>query len=138
MTALTNRIREGGFIQSEANWARSRDKVTIDGSTGGELGKTLLAGTVLGKITATGKYVISPLTGGDGSQTAAAILIADVTIAGDTVVSVLARDAEVRGEDLTYDVSVVSAPNQATKNAQLATTPTFIFVRTQGGVQTTS
>ncbi len=138
MTALSNRIRAGGFIQSEANWSRSRDKVTIDGSTGGELNKTLYAGSVLGKLTATGKYVLSAISGSDGSQVASAVLLEDVVVTGDVVVGVLARDAEVRAEDLTYDATVVTSGNKDTKNAQLAATPTFIYVRSQGGVQTTS
>jgi head decoration protein D len=133
---LTNVTRAGGFLQSEANFARSRDRVTIEGGSPGA-GK-LAAGTVLGKISASGKYVASPDTGGDGSQTAVAILwdAVDATDA-DVIATVIARDAEVRGEDLSYDSSVGTDPTKiATKSTQLALQN--IIVRTQGGVQADS
>jgi hypothetical protein len=132
MTALQNRIRPGGFIQSEGDFARARDRVTILGGTGGA-GK-LFAGTVLGMITASGKYVASPNTGSDGSQTAVAILFGDVdaTVADVAGVAVIARAAEVRAEDLTYDASVTTLLEQQAKWAQLAAVG--ILVRTMGGV----
>ena len=137
MTALTNRVRAGGFIQSESNWARSRDKVTIEGGSGGA-GK-IYAGAVLGKLTASGKYVLSPKTGSDGSQTAVAILFDDVdATAGDVVATVVAREAEVRAEELNYDASVVTLSDQQAKWAQLAASGVLILVRTLGGVQETT
>ena len=137
MTALTNRVRAGGFIQSEANWARSRDKVTIEGGSGGA-GK-LYAGAVLGKLTSGGKYVLSPKTGADGSQTAVAILFDDVdATAGDVVATVVAREAEVRAEELNYDATVTSLSDQQGKWAQLAASGVLIIVRTLGGVQETT
>lgn len=131
-TVLQNRIRAGGFIQSEANFARSRDKVTIEGSSGGA--GLVLAGTVLGQITSSGKYVPSANAGSDGSQTAVAILFDDVDATnGDIVAGVVARDAEVRADSLTYDPSVTTLLQQQTKWAQLAAVG--IIVRIEGGVQ---
>jgi len=120
MTSLTNRIRAGGFIQSEANFARSRDQVIIHGGFTGAA--VLLAGTVLGKITSGGKYTISPDTGSDGSQTAVAILWDDVDpTLGDVVAAVVSRDAEVRGADLAFDSSVgTDSTKRAAKATQLA------------------
>src|SRR5712691_898212 len=135
MATLQNRTRAWGFMQSESNWARSRERVVIDGSTGGELGKTLFAGTLLGKISSSGKYVVSPKTGSDGSQTAIAILGEDVTVTEDVIVAVLARDAEVRSEDLTYDSSVATLNDQQAKWVQLAAAGVNIIVRQMGGVQ---
>ena len=138
---LTNRTRAWGFIQSEANPFRSRDRVTLDGSSAHLLGASLVAGTVLGQITASGKFVPSPKTGSDGSQVACAILGEDTDVlGGDMVVAVLARDAEVRAEDLTYDASVALLADQQAKWAQLkgsggATGFGRLFVRVQGGVQ---
>lgn len=72
--------------------------------------KTYAVGTVLGKVTADGKYKIAVQTAVDGSQTAAAIVIADQAIPAttDTKVVVLikgplevSRDALVL--DATYD-----------------------------------
>jgi hypothetical protein len=79
MTSLTNRIRAGGFVQSEANFYRSRDHVTIEGGTGGA-GK-VNAGTVLGQITSTKKFIPWAHAASDGSQTAVAILWDDVDVA---------------------------------------------------------
>lgn len=67
------------YLVSEANGTRSRDVVTI------AKGVHALPGTVLGKVTATGHYVpLAPTKGSgedetpDGSQTAAAVLFAEV------------------------------------------------------------
>ena len=53
MTVLTQGMQPLEFLISEANSSRSRDQatVTIAGAV------ALPSGTVLGKITATGKYV---------------------------------------------------------------------------------
>lgn len=73
--------------------------------------KTYAVGTVLGKVTANGKYKIAVQTAVDGSQTAAAIVINDYSIAAatDTKVLVLIKGpAEVsKGAlvlDATYDL----------------------------------
>lgn len=79
--------------------------------------KTIPLGTVLGKITATGKYIPAVETAVDGSKVAAAIYIGDntgavlptVTVAAtDTPVLVLARGKVVVSKsalviDATYD-----------------------------------
>jgi Bacteriophage lambda head decoration protein D len=131
-TVLQNRVRAGGFIQSEANFARSRDEVTLDGSSGG--GGFMVAGTVLGMITASGKYVPSPESASDGAQTAVAVLIYDADATnGDVIGSVISRDAEVRAEELTYDPSVSTLNEQKAKWTQLAAVG--IIVRQMGGVQ---
>jgi hypothetical protein len=112
------RLRPGGFLQSEASRFRSRDEVCIEGGSGGA--GTMVVGTVLGKATSSGKYVPSPNTGSDGSQIAIAVLFDDVdATAGDIVASVIARDAEVRAVELTYDPTVLSQMEQMAKWAQL-------------------
>jgi len=134
MTVLTNRIRAGGFIQSEANYARARESVTIAGGTGGA--GVLYAGTVLGKLTSGGKYVASPATGSDGSQTAVAVLFDDVDATADDVVAgVLARDSEVRAADLTYDSSVDDDSKKSAKHTQLLAVG--IVVRTSTDTEST-
>jgi hypothetical protein len=131
-TVLNNRVRAGGFLQSEANYARARDKVTIEGGTGGA--GYVYAGTVLGMIARTGKYVPSPATGSDGSQTAVAVLWddADATL-GDVVAGAITRAAEVRADELSYDPSVSSPADQQAKWAQLAAVG--ILVRTRDDAQ---
>ena len=119
VTSLTNRIRAGGFIQSEANPFRSRDEVCYDGSSGG--GGVVYAGTVLGIVTASGKYVPCVQSASDGSQTPVAICWDDVdTTLGDAIGSVVSRDAEVRFEDLIWDPSIATLSQKQAKAAFLA------------------
>ena len=56
---------------------------------------TLVIGTVLGKVTATGKYKVSIETAVDGSQTPAAIYIGDAFGAANSTTLVSATDTKV-------------------------------------------
>ena len=51
--------------------------------------KSYVPGTVLGKVTATGKYKIAVQTAVDGSQTADAIVMQEVSVAASTDTKVL-------------------------------------------------
>lgn len=85
------------FLLSEAEGNRSRDveTVTVAGSV------ALPSGTVLGRITATGKYVKYNDAASDGSQTAAAVLYNDLPgTNGDYKAAVFKRDCEVIGSVL--------------------------------------
>lgn len=68
--------------------------------------QTLIRGAALGKVTATGEYILSVATATDGSQTPCAILIDDVTTAAGATAT---GDAYVMGEFntnyMTYDAS---------------------------------
>lgn len=120
MTTLTNHLRAGAFLVSEGNGHISRDEVTIHGGYTGA--PTLIkAGTVLGKITSGGKYTPSPASGGDGSQTAVAVLFDDVDVsAADVLATVISREAEVRASDLLYEATVDTDNEKAAKATQLA------------------
>ena len=61
-------------------YAYCRDVVTVNEAAA----KTYAVGTVLGKVTATGKYKIAVETAVDGSKVAAAIVMADASIAATT------------------------------------------------------
>ena len=76
---------------------------------------------MLGKITATGKYVASAVGASDGSQTPAAIAIygADASSA-DAPVSAIVRDAEVNGNCLTYHADRDQPAEKAAANTALA------------------
>lgn len=113
MATVTDTPRAGAFIVSEANGGRSREVVTVT-ATGG----ALAAGTVLGKITATGKYVRHDDAASDGSETAAAILYAPIG-AVEANVTVIARDTVVAGSYLTYEASA-TALEITEANAELA------------------
>lgn len=98
-----------------ADFAYCRELVTVNDDAG-----TLAVGTILGAVTASGKFVRAKETATDGSKAAAAIVWEAKTIPGSTDVQVLAL---VRGPagvskaglvvDATYD-------NAAKKNAVYA------------------
>ena len=77
--------------------------------------KEYVLGTVLGKVTANGKYKIAVQTAVDGSQTAAALVLGKQSIPAttDTKVLVLVRDAIVSKValvlDATYDLDAEKA-----------------------------
>jgi hypothetical protein len=63
-----------------------------------------VVGTVLGKITASGKYIISKANASDGSQVAAAIVVEEKSIAATTDTKVLAM---VRGPAIVSKAALV-------------------------------
>lgn len=71
----TDSTRFSGVVKYEFEPATAfcRESVTLNDSA-----QTLKVGAVLGKVTATGKYRLCLSASADGSQTPAAILLADV------------------------------------------------------------
>ena len=59
--------------------------------------KTYAVGTVLGKVTATGKYKIAVQTAVDGSQTPAALVLGDYSVAATTDTKVLTLTSGAAG-----------------------------------------
>ena len=114
MAILTEGPRKVQFMISEATGYRSRDEGTVTVPADG-----YEAGTVLGKITATGKFVRHDAGASDGSQVEAGILFVNLRDTGDTPATIIARAAEVRGGDLIYAVGA-DAAQIATSNAALA------------------
>jgi hypothetical protein len=97
MTVLTETVHPGEFLLSEANGFRSREAVTVTTST-----TTMLSGTVMGKITASGKYIPYDNGASDGSQAAAGILLNELEgVSGDVAATIVVRDAEVLDAKLT-------------------------------------
>lgn len=115
-TVLQEGRYAGEFLISEGEFQISRDNITIAATSG-----VIKPGTVLGKITASGKYKPSPDTGADGSQTAVAIALygCDATSV-DQKIAAITRLAEVNGTILTYDATVSDATKKAAKATQLA------------------
>ena len=64
MTILTEGVHAGEFLLAEANGHISRETVVV------QSGENLVAGTVLGKITANGKYIAYSDGNADGSEVA--------------------------------------------------------------------
>mgnify|MGYP000402677497 CR=1 FL=1 len=92
MTILTQGVQPLEFVLSEANGQQSRDTVTV--TIAGAV--ALVTGQLLGKITASGKYVKHNSGASDGSQTAVAVLGADLPgVNGDYKALAITRNAEV-------------------------------------------
>lgn len=87
----------GEFLLSEANGTRSREQVTIAAAA-----TAMVAGTVVGKISASGKYKAYSNVAADGTEVAAGVLLYNVAdSAADQKVVIIARDAEVQASVLT-------------------------------------
>lgn len=94
----------------------NRDVITAN-----ETGATAyVVGTVLGKVTATGKYKVQKATASDGSEVAAAVVVRDVTTGAGTDTAVLAL---VRGPAIISKGALVldaTVDTDAEKNAVYA------------------
>ena len=118
MTTLTETRHAGGFIVWEALRDYCREVVTI--ATGGA-NPVLEPGTVLGKITASGKYAAHDPTAVDGTETAVAVLWgkADATAADVDAVVLLRGPAIVNANDLVF-VGTPTAPEITAAHTALA------------------
>ena len=118
MATLTKLQATASFIVSESNGYRSRDDVTVTVPAT----TTYAAGTILGKITSSGKFVRHDAAAVNGSELEAGVLfetIANTTGSGvDSSAVNFARDAEVNGQELTYEAGA-DAPQIVTSDAAL-------------------
>lgn len=102
-------------VKDEGKNRFSRDTDTLASGSG-----VVLTGTVLGKVTASGKF--KPLTVGasDGTQTATAIILQDAdATSSDVMVVNLKRRAQVVVQSLTWPAGITDT-QKATALAQLA------------------
>ena len=106
MTVIaTDSLRLSNLVKREyqPEMAYCREAVTFNGLAG-----DLKIGTVLGKVTATGKYIKAVQTAVDGSAVAAGILMEDKTVAAttDTVMLALVRGpASISKGALVFDAT---------------------------------
>ncbi|MBS1164155.1 MAG: hypothetical protein H6R00_180 [Proteobacteria bacterium] len=109
--------RNAEFLLSEANGARSRDNIKFLAGSG-----SIKSGTVLGKITASGKYTPHAPAAADGSETAIAVAFNNVTVPVDAdLVDVgITRDAEVKTVCLTFNAATDTDAEKAAVLASLA------------------
>ena len=117
MTALTQSPTMGDVLKYSENPNYTNESVTL------LTGTSYKVGSVLGKITASGKYKLAAVGAVDGSAVAVAVLLtaADAT-AGDATGVILARGpAIVSKAALVFDATVNDAPKTATKHAELTT-----------------
>ena len=119
MPVLTNAPTLGDLLKFELNANYTREAVTLKSGTDYALG------AVLGKITATGKYRLSPaaaVVGDEGAETAVAVLIeaVDATAADATGLVVARGPAIVSKAALVFDASVDLATEKDVKHDELA------------------
>jgi hypothetical protein len=121
-TIYTEGAYASDWLKYEEGSLYSREQVTIV-SGANTAGSPLKTGTVLGKITASGKYRPSTIAAAAGSETAVAILLTDQVDAStaDKRAVVISRDAIAMQYGLTYGADVLTSGNRATVNGQLAT-----------------
>lgn len=84
---------------------------------------TYAVGTVLGLVTATGKYKIAVQNAADGSQTPAAVVVEDTSLAANTdkrVMAVVRGPAIMSKSALKFHSSFDTAPELAAAYAALA------------------
>lgn len=123
-------ITEGRYasdwLKAEShNSGYSREEVIILSGAG-----KLVSGTVLGKITASGKYKPVTVAANDGSQNAAAILLDPVdATSSDKPAVVIAREAIVVHQGLRYGADIDTSGERAAVHAQLAALNPPILVR---------
>lgn len=119
MTVLHQPATTGDVLKYEVNPNYTRETVTLLEGT------NYPVGAVLGRITASDKYRLSPaaeVVGNEGAETAAALLLYAVDAsATDAIGVVVARGpAIVSKAALVFDATVDDAPKTATKHGQLA------------------
>lgn len=97
MATLTEGKYSAEFLLTEANGTISREQVTIAAAA-----PAMVPGTLVGKITASGKYTVYSDAAADGTQVAAGVLYHGVPdSASDQRGLIIARDAEVISSLLT-------------------------------------
>ena len=116
MPVLTEPPSMGDVLKYEVNPNYTREVITL------LQGMPYPVGSVLGKITASGKYKLATSGGSDGAQTATAVLLyaVDATLA-DAVGIVVARGPSIVSRaGLAYEGTVNDAAKITAKIAQLA------------------
>ena len=97
MTTLTSNPRIAEFVLTEASGQRSRANIVVT-----QTGAAILSGTVLGKVTATGKYKPYSNAASDGTEVAAGVLYNYLpAYTGDKKAVGFVRDCEVMRAALT-------------------------------------
>jgi hypothetical protein len=109
----------GDLLKYELNANYCRESVTL------KSGANYAIGSVLGRITASGKYRLSPaaqVVGDEGAETALAVLIeaVDASTADKTGLVVARGPIIVSKAALAFDASVDQVAEKTAKHAQLA------------------
>ena len=119
MPVLTMNPTLGDLLKFELNSNYCRETVTL------KAGSSYPLGAVLGRITASGKYRLSPaaaVVGDEGAETAVAVLLEAVdATAADKTALIAARGPVILSKAaLVFDASVDQPAEKTAKHAQLA------------------
>ena len=116
MNALIKQPTLGDVLKYEVEPNYTRDAITL------LAGMPYPVGSVLGKVTASGKYKLATSGGTDGAQTAVAVLLypVDATLADAQGIVVARGPSIVSRAALAYDATVNDAGKITTKLGQLA------------------
>lgn len=116
MSVLHQPLTMGDVLKYEVNPNYTRETITL------LAGMSYPVGSVLGRITASGKFKLATSGGSDGGQTAGAVLLyaVDATLADATGIIVARGPAIVSRAALAYDATVDDAAKITTKIGQLA------------------
>ena len=120
MALVTEPPRLSTLIKLEEDQSYCREEVTVLAGSGSD--RELHIGTVLGRITASGKVVDLALAGADGSQTVYGVLLSNTTAPDGVDASGVVL---VRGPAIVADLALIypagaTVPQKATINAALA------------------
>lgn len=127
----TSSTRFSGLVKYEFDPATSfcRESIVIN-----DTAQTLKVGAVLGKVTATGKYKLATSGAVDGSQTPAAILIADGLGDSDDIVLAGATDTKalvlVRGPVILSDAALQLGSGITTAAVKTALASANVIIET--------
>lgn len=118
-TSMTAALTQGDLIKREFDRDYSREVITL------KAGDAYPLGAVLGRVTATGLYALSPAAstaGLEGAEIACAVLVDPVPASTvDRTALVLARGPVILADSaLQFDASVTDASTQSLKHQQLA------------------
>jgi len=116
MPVLTEPPSMGDVLKYEVNPNYTREVVTL------LQGMPYPVGSVLGQITASGKYKLATSGGADGAQTATAVLLhaVDATLADASGIVIARGPSIVSRAGLAYDGTVDDSTKITTKIGQLA------------------
>jgi len=116
MTVLHQPASMGDILKYEVNPNYTREEVTL------LQGMPYPVGSVLGRITANGKFKLATSGGSDGAETATAVLLyaVDATLADATGIVLARGPAIVSRAALAYDATVDDPGKITTKIGQLA------------------
>lgn len=116
MAPLTQPPTEGDLLKLDLGKNYTREVVTLAS------GASYAIGSVVGQITASGKYKLATAAGTDGAETAAGVLIAAVDASGGDASGVIIKrgPAIVSKAMLVFDASVDDVPKTVVKLTELS------------------